>query len=276
MECKAYVTGGGVISHKCRLDDGHAGPCASPDSPRSESARARWLEGEEARMTLAQFQGRAETTAQRYTENPTPVPGKQATVAEHPETTPTRPGLRTGADVMVAMMSCTDCRNGNHLSCDMIVANEGAVDARDFVDTGCACFKANVEIHEEVPFEYHEPPAEPTKQRPEDQRLPEQSGFPLSHRLLQDDIESRLLVGIQRYGRGLQAMNGRDTFQDMYEELIDAAVYARTIIEERLHMRARAEFVYGFLKGFSVDDFDDAALREVTAQAREIADWLSQ
>lgn len=72
-----------------------------------------------------------------------------------------------------------------------------------------------------------------SKTRPEDQPLPtvNQSGF------IQDmviaDIEGRRKLGIQRYGSALQANNGRDALQDLYEELIDACMYIKQEIVER-------------------------------------------
>lgn len=47
------------------------------------------------------------------------------------------------------------------------------------------------------------------------------------------DIASRREHGIRTYGTALQAFNGRDALQDLYEELIDACMYIRQLIEER-------------------------------------------
>lgn len=47
------------------------------------------------------------------------------------------------------------------------------------------------------------------------------------------DIEERRRVGIQRYGTPLQTFNGRDALIDLYQELLDAAMYTRQLIEER-------------------------------------------
>lgn len=40
-------------------------------------------------------------------------------------------------------------------------------------------------------------------------------------------------VGRERYGTPLQAFNGRDAMVDLYQELLDAAVYARQVLAER-------------------------------------------
>jgi hypothetical protein len=64
------------------------------------------------------------------------------------------------------------------------------------------------------------------------QPLPVASNAPIAHRLVQDDLEERLRIGIKRYGQPLQAFNGRDSLRDAYEEVLDLAVYLRTLIFE--------------------------------------------
>jgi len=75
--------------------------------------------------------------------------------------------------------------------------------------------------------------ADKLRSRPEDQPLPIKNDNPIIHRLVQEDLEKRLALGIQRYGQPLQAHNGRDPLQDLYEELLDAAVYAKQALVER-------------------------------------------
>lgn len=50
--------------------------------------------------------------------------------------------------------------------------------------------------------------------------------------LVRKDISDRLEFGISKYGVGLQAFNGRDVMQDLYDEILDAACYLRQFIEE--------------------------------------------
>ena len=71
------------------------------------------------------------------------------------------------------------------------------------------------------------------KQRDGDQRLPIANDKPRAHELVMADIADRMAVGIQRYGSALQAFNGRDTLQDIYDELLDGAVYMRAVLEMR-------------------------------------------
>ena len=76
MACNEFV-GRGVVSYPCTLPERHEGPHFSADSPSSVGERRRWEaenKKQEAAATLSQFQGPAQTTAERYTENPTPVP----------------------------------------------------------------------------------------------------------------------------------------------------------------------------------------------------------
>jgi hypothetical protein len=47
------------------------------------------------------------------------------------------------------------------------------------------------------------------------------------------DIEDRRQVGISRYGTALQPFNGRDALRDLYEELLDAAMYIKQCMVER-------------------------------------------
>jgi hypothetical protein len=56
---------------------------------------------------------------------------------------------------------------------------------------------------------------------------------PILQELVMEDMAKRLELGIERYGTGLQADNGRDMLQDAYEEALDLCVYLRGIMYER-------------------------------------------
>lgn len=64
------------------------------------------------------------------------------------------------------------------------------------------------------------------------QPMPKAVDGPIMHELVIADLQSRLDVGIKRYGQPLRAFNGRDPLQDLYEELLDACVYLRQLMEE--------------------------------------------
>lgn len=56
--------------------------------------------------------------------------------------------------------------------------------------------------------------------------------------LVIDDLKARREEGIRRYGTPLQAHNGRDAMNDLYQEILDAACYLKQVIEERGPCRA--------------------------------------
>jgi hypothetical protein len=65
------------------------------------------------------------------------------------------------------------------------------------------------------------------------QPMPDLNDGPVIQELVMKDFEGRLALGIERYGTGLQAFNGRDMLLDAYEEALDLAVYLRGLIYER-------------------------------------------
>lgn len=71
------------------------------------------------------------------------------------------------------------------------------------------------------------------KIRPGDQPLPVRNDATDVQTLVIRDIQHRRQVGIERYGTALQPHNGRDALRDLYEELIDAAMYVRQVMAER-------------------------------------------
>jgi hypothetical protein len=64
------------------------------------------------------------------------------------------------------------------------------------------------------------------------QAMPVPNDHPPIHDLVVEDILQRQALGIRRYGTPLQPHNGRQALVDLYEELLDAAVYCRQAIEE--------------------------------------------
>lgn len=73
---------------------------------------------------------------------------------------------------------------------------------------------------------------EPEQPREGDQPLPVPNDRPSMHDLVVVDMLNRKSVGYQRYGSFLQPFNGRNSLRDLYEELLDAIVYVRQVIEE--------------------------------------------
>lgn len=75
--------------------------------------------------------------------------------------------------------------------------------------------------------------ASPSKVREGDQALPLPADGPSMQDLVLADIEARKAIGLQRYGQLLKADDGRDNLRDLYEELLDAAIYARKELYRR-------------------------------------------
>ena len=67
----------------------------------------------------------------------------------------------------------------------------------------------------------------------EQQPEPTSTDEPSAHDLVIADMAARKEFGLAKYGSLLQASNGRDNLQDLYEELLDACVYIRNEIERR-------------------------------------------
>ena len=65
-----------------------------------------------------------------------------------------------------------------------------------------------------------------------DQPMPVEGTGPAIADLVIKDIEERKQLGITRYGKPLQAHNGRNALIDAYQEVLDLAQYLRQLIEE--------------------------------------------
>ena len=48
--------------------------------------------------------------------------------------------------------------------------------------------------------------------------------------LVKADLERRMQVGQRKYGERLKPCNGRDALLDLYQEILDAAMYCRQMI----------------------------------------------
>lgn len=54
-----------------------------------------------------------------------------------------------------------------------------------------------------------------------------------SWKLVIQDMKKRNKLGIKRYGKALKPLNGRDSLNDAYEEVLDLAVYIRNELREK-------------------------------------------
>lgn len=76
---------------------------------------------------------------------------------------------------------------------------------------------------------------------PSEQPMPTPNGSPSVQGMVIADLETRLQVGIARYGTPLQPHNGRDALRDAYEEALDLTCYLRQAIEERDNPKTEKE-----------------------------------
>ena len=64
------------------------------------------------------------------------------------------------------------------------------------------------------------------------QAAPSGQGNPILGMVLAD-LTNRALEGKEKYGEPLKAHNGRNALWDLYQELLDAAMYIRQLIQEQ-------------------------------------------
>ncbi|WP_192379313.1 FAD-dependent thymidylate synthase [Rhodococcus rhodochrous] len=74
-----------------------------------------------------------------------------------------------------------------------------------------------------------------------DQPAPVPNDAPSAHDLVIADVEQRKQFGLAKYGSLLQPGNTRKSVQDAYEEILDAACYLRTKLEEDAQRTERAQ-----------------------------------
>lgn len=65
-----------------------------------------------------------------------------------------------------------------------------------------------------------------------DQAAPIPSDRPSAHDLVAEDVMKRKAHGLRKYDSLLQPNNGRSFTRDAYEEVLDAAMYLRGLLEE--------------------------------------------
>lgn len=107
------------------------------------------------------------------------------------------------------------------------------------IDPDCRAGKCATCMGEPCEHECHAFPS-PIHQLPsragregDSQPLPTPNEAPDVQSAVIADIERRREVGISRYGTALQPHNGRNALLDLYEELLDAAMYVKQrLIEE--------------------------------------------
>lgn len=103
--------------------------------------------------------------------------------------------------------------------------------------------------------------------------------------LVVKDLKERKELGLQRYGVALQAHNGRNALQDLYEELQDAVIYLRQVIEEQKTKPVAGqvqvvaadpqELIFELIKLGSFNGFDGPHCVELLKQHRDLWDAVN-
>lgn len=127
-------------------------------------------------------------------------------------------------------------RNGHHASCEYANKVTTRTDGRGRtvvvygMEDHCPvpdCDRSGKQTHE------HTYGLGEKSQREGDQPPPILNASRDIQSLVIEDMEARRALGIKRYGTALKAHNGRDALVDLYEELLDAVMYAKQAIVER-------------------------------------------
>jgi hypothetical protein len=236
-------------SYPCSVDpEGHDGPCAAVEQPQTVSARSRWLEAQRRREAdqrhaqgpLAEHQARPQTFAEAHGSEGNPHPSQG--------------------------VSCPLC-GGDVLYKDLA---QHLRQSHGSMATVAAPYQA--EVLTGIGTDTSRPTMEkiPTRaNRKHDQPLPEPNARPVMHEVLIDLVGKRLAIGVERYGTGLQPLNGRDAYRDLVEELVDAAVYTLQIQHERAEMLFRAVNLAAWLEENSSD-----VPPQIIDHATALVDWL--
>lgn len=98
---------------------------------------------------------------------------------------------------------------------------------------GCGCPSCNGGTFTETCIQRGLPPNPPPFPVHADSRQPKPNGNGVDiATLVQQDIERRAQFGEKKYGQRLQPNNGRNALLDVYQEILDAAMYIRQRLTE--------------------------------------------
>lgn len=236
--CRQMIDTAGPVAFACSLEYGHEGPHMASENARSVRERQAWEAQKQSAQKLSQFQGKPETTAERYTDGATPPPSPGQTPASFP--------------------ICESCWSGNHMEC---VQRAGVIavayHGHSKVEKYCECFERSPRDHG-IDMEQL---GQSTKQSVDDDQIPPEvedgEAESVQDRLMSkireaynrgliiggvEDVE-QMIEAIQRskgrYGTSLHAFNDRDILQDIIEELMDLLVYLSSMQDARDATRSK-------------------------------------
>jgi hypothetical protein len=228
----------------------HQGPCAAVEQPQTVSARGRWLEAESRRLKdlrhtqsgLGESQGRPLTFAENAGADPAITHPSQEVLCP----LCSEPVLSKDLPDHLRQVHASVASTAIHAA----LVTPGAI--QEALDEG---------REERTPTR---------KDRKHDQALPEANEREVMHEVLIDLVNKRLAVGVERYGTGLQPMNGRDAWRDLVEELVDATVYTLQIAHERAEMFAHAREIYEFFESLE----EVRIPKEIRESIDALVNWL--
>lgn len=94
----------------------------------------------------------------------------------------------------------------------------------------------------------------------QEQPQPKENTNPHIADLVIEDMKIRKELGIKRYGTALQAFNGRDALQDLYEEQLDQIVYTKQWMVEKQQIRRDLVEILNYLNTL---DFPDPQEKDI-------------
>lgn len=95
-----------------------------------------------------------------------------------------------------------------------------------------------------------------------DQKKPNGKGREIAP-LVIEDLLSRVKKGVETYGEPLKSDNGRDPLVDLYQELLDGAMYIRQELEQRKKYKTMPKTI------FSQENDRNAQFSKIASECKE-------
>lgn len=109
--------------------------------------------------------------------------------------------------------------------------------------------------------------------------MPTPNNYPALWDLVTTDMHLRDQMGTRKYGTRLQPHNGRNFLVDLYQEILDAAVYLRGLIYEKDGKPMDIETYLAHYRKFDAEFFPNAVVEEIEdktlSEIRELHDEIT-
>jgi len=86
---------------------------------------------------------------------------------------------------------------------------------------------------------------------------------------VKQDIENRIIKGVQTYGERLKPFNGRDALLDAYEESLDMTLYLKQALTEKQAIQVQAKVKVNF-----VEDEKEVLKKLINSKIDELSNLL--